>query len=800
VGSILLVDNFSSQAASWCLAGNATASDSLSLLAGWLTSLSWLGVPLLLGEASALESFFQSVWHWVLIALGLGFVIFVHELGHFLAAKTFGVRCDKFYVGFDVPISIGPIKFPRTLGKFQWGETEYGIGIIPLGGYVKMLGQDDDPRNSAEEAEKIRQGEGEEAPLDPRSFPAKAVWQRMIIISAGVVMNLIFAVFLAAGAYGLGVPFTPTIAGGSLAGGPAWEAGIEAGDQVVKFGGMEEPDSQLRYQDFAVGVAMQGFETGDEPIPVTLIRDGREIELEIRPSNKLSPEGKVYRIGMLPPTKPVIGSVPYIPFSYLGQLEPDIQPDDVVTGVDGQPLPEHSLQGQPLGSEVTAAFQAKYRESIRLNIERPAAEPKASPERLEVELPPVPVKSLGFGFQPGPVTAVRSGSIAGQAGLQVGDVIEAVNGEPVVDGLRLPDRVASLAGEEITLTVRRSVGLPSSSSASANTSDEPASEAAEGEGDASDSDRGPSSGESTDQTTELEGDVVGNADNQQAGTGEQQLELTFQNVDRATFDPIGSYYGRLTLGGIGVAFTVEPIVSTVSEELGDRVQVGDELLQIHWRATDQQRKEAKSFVDPRAFEEQLIDKAFNIPCLYDQLQSFPEGASVKCFFRRNGQTVDTECKVTHVDDWYWYQRGVALTQMLATYQSRSFTEAMSLGFVETYKRFGDVLYFLRLLVTGRIGASGVGGPIAIAGAASSEATFGVARLMLFLTLLSANLAIINFLPIPALDGGHMVFLTAEAIQGRPVSEALQIRLTMAGVLGLLGLMAFVIFNDIMRLL
>src|SRR6476619_7264526 len=87
---------------------------------------------------------------WLGVASGLTFVIFIHELGHFLVAKACGVKCEKFYVGFDVPISIplgklGTIRFPRTLWKKQWGETEYGIGILPLGGYVKMLGQDDNP-------------------------------------------------------------------------------------------------------------------------------------------------------------------------------------------------------------------------------------------------------------------------------------------------------------------------------------------------------------------------------------------------------------------------------------------------------------------------------------------------------------------------------------------------------------------------------------------------------------------------------------------------------------------------------
>src|SRR5687767_2819151 len=96
---------------------------------------------------------------WIGVAAGLTFVIFVHELGHFLVAKACGVKCEKFYVGFDFfefKIPFTPWKIPRSLFKFQWGETEYGIGSLPLGGYVKMLGQDDDPRNAEAEAARIR--------------------------------------------------------------------------------------------------------------------------------------------------------------------------------------------------------------------------------------------------------------------------------------------------------------------------------------------------------------------------------------------------------------------------------------------------------------------------------------------------------------------------------------------------------------------------------------------------------------------------------------------------------------------
>ncbi|HEX4415230.1 MAG TPA: site-2 protease family protein, partial [Lacipirellulaceae bacterium] len=116
------------------------------------------------------------------VAVGLGAVIFVHELGHFLVAKACGVKCEKFMIGFD----IGGYKL-----SWRHGETVYGIGILPLGGYVKMLGQDDDPAHIAEQMQKsqidaksidakaIRGPNGETYYVDRRSYLAKSVPQRM---------------------------------------------------------------------------------------------------------------------------------------------------------------------------------------------------------------------------------------------------------------------------------------------------------------------------------------------------------------------------------------------------------------------------------------------------------------------------------------------------------------------------------------------------------------------------------------------------------------------------------------------
>src|SRR2546423_794794 len=115
----------------------------------------------------------EGMWTIAKVALGLGAVIFVHELGHFLVAKWCDVHVQTFSIGFG----------PAIPGcSFQWGETTYKLALIPLGGYVKMVGQVD-----ADESD------DPESDADPRSYRNKTVWQRMAIISAGVIMNVILA-------------------------------------------------------------------------------------------------------------------------------------------------------------------------------------------------------------------------------------------------------------------------------------------------------------------------------------------------------------------------------------------------------------------------------------------------------------------------------------------------------------------------------------------------------------------------------------------------------------------------------
>ncbi len=214
----------------------------------------------------------------VKVAIALGFVIFVHELGHFAVAKLCGVKCEKFYLGFD----IGGLK----LCKFQWGETEYGIGILPLGGYVKMLGQEDNPNQEAAENERAKVGEPGLETLDPRSYKAQSVPRRMAIISAGVVMNLIFACVFAAIACLMGFKVPAAGVSHVFPGEPAWRADIRPGDQILAINGQISDDGEpLRFRDLTDAVILGDLKDGVE---FKIKRDGvdKPFLVNVRPAER----------------------------------------------------------------------------------------------------------------------------------------------------------------------------------------------------------------------------------------------------------------------------------------------------------------------------------------------------------------------------------------------------------------------------------------------------------------------------------------------------------------------------------
>ena len=137
------------------------------------------------------------------LIIAFGLLVIVHEFGHYLFARIFGIRVEKFYIFFDPWFSLfkfKPKKKPGTEDKASWRDTEYGIGWLPLGGYCKISGMIDESMDT----EQMKQ------PVQPWEFRAKPAWQRLLVMVAGVVFNFILAIVIYAGiAYTWGDAYIP---------------------------------------------------------------------------------------------------------------------------------------------------------------------------------------------------------------------------------------------------------------------------------------------------------------------------------------------------------------------------------------------------------------------------------------------------------------------------------------------------------------------------------------------------------------------------------------------------------------
>jgi regulator of sigma E protease len=203
----------------------------------------------------------------------LGILVFVHEFGHYAVAKLFKVRVETFSLGFG----------KRLIG-FRRGDTDYRISLLPLGGYVKMAGE-----NPME----ARTG-------DPGEFMSHPRWQRFLIAIAGPAMNILLAVAVLTGVYMFrhqypAYLYQPAMVGWATEGSPAQKAGLQPGDKIINAQGKSNPNwDDVRYQIF--GRINQNLEMdvqrGDQTIHISMpVRAPEKDDIEILAELGLSPQG-----------------------------------------------------------------------------------------------------------------------------------------------------------------------------------------------------------------------------------------------------------------------------------------------------------------------------------------------------------------------------------------------------------------------------------------------------------------------------------------------------------------------------
>lgn len=674
-----------------------------------------------------------------LMLFGFGAVIFVHELGHFIAAKSVGIEVDAFSLGinpiifgikrirdgFRVRILPGLIPGKDGQGALSFtirkpgaaaGETEYRLCLIPFGGFVKMLGQEDLAADQPSD--------------NPRAFGNKKIWQRVLVISAGVFMNIVMAsiIFLIVFSKGLSQP--PAIVGDVAPDSPAAKAGLRPGSEILEINGKEN----VTFMDIKLAAA---FADKGEKVEIKARHpdDGKNAPVQTFYIEPVQDEEQgVMVLGIAPPADLTLTK-----FSD-EKLQKDLErigfnPGDKIIAVNQNVI----SRADQLQKYLYPKAGIDYLEHITLTVERTNPDGQTIPKDIVL---PMTLALDSKGKQPGQVLTmvplprihnVLDDSPAQSAGIKKDDIILSFGTLQNPTLKEMQDYISSRADEGISTTAYRY---------------------------------------------------------EQNQYVKKQLTVTPKHPPRTlwqwlTFKKPPPMIG-ISYSPTGVQIPI--VANTVA--LKDSMKP----LKIPRGATI------------TAVAEQPVQDWQDI---IKQLMKF-RGKEVSITYI-TPHTQITEILSTPVPDnldWIGlaYHPDLDLIPFLPLKNLETIVrgsnpwQSLCLGADMTYSMIAQTYLMFRGMIVGRVKVKAARGPVGIL-----RMSYVIAQeksllfYCFFIGMINVAIAVFNFLPLPILDGGHVVLLLVEKIKGSPVSLKVQSVITYAGLVLIGGLFLWVTFYDIMRI-
>ncbi len=698
------------------------------------------GVLLLIvvGMAAYVVVRYVSVFGNVLVVLlGFGAVVIVHEFGHFLVAKLSDIKVEAFSI-FMPPTLVGvrrtaegfrirvlPQFFPKrsaggeqdeesllsfTVGRAgKAGETEYRLGLIPLGGFVKMLGQDDaGPSKSTD---------------DPRSYANKPVGTRMAVIAAGVTFNALSAIVAFMVVFLVGIRLLPPIVGGVVPGSPAERAGLRGGDEVIEIAGKSKT---LDFSNIMVAAALSGK---GEHVELKVKRDGEVLSFSVLPE-QLEGSGVAMRLfGIIPPKTLRVAQVsdPNVLLEQAG-----LMPGDRIVAVNDKPVQAYWDMAEIIENTTASsvALTAKRKDSLRQT------------QRIKLDW-----------------RVSTAGRVESEA-----DLCHVCSMVP-----RL--RVKGVEAPPVSLKRRvlEKVGL-----------------------------RRPSAHESPLKV----GDII-------VAVGEVE-NPSYKELE----DMAGKYEGRpldvkvLRIGADGSERLVTVVTEPRRPPGEDRARIGIGVVLDADHPVVAKTIPVKGFEQLRSVPRGAVIKAVNgvaVSSFYDVagLIKSAEGGPVSLEYVAEGVSGEVVLPADagrFVDVRAGFAVPIPFEDLKRLYKAAGPVEAIAIGYRKTVMFIAQTYITLKRLLSGLVSPKSLMGPLGILAVSYTVVTHQPwTNYVYLLALISACIAVINLLPLPPFDGGHIVLLVVEKIRGSALSERTQGAIAYAGVVLVIALFVYLTFNDLLNI-